>query len=91
MKTLVSEQETIIIFNEGDTTANVYTHNRTWQHHLEALGVKPWRVQGRAKDYTVPKSWLRLPRKPSERRREASRKALKERGGKIKRQLVAVG
>ena len=36
MKTALIEQETIINFNEGEKVANIYTHNKTWQRHLES-------------------------------------------------------
>jgi hypothetical protein len=76
------ERETIILYNDAEDTANIYTHDKIMQRHIEKeLGVKPWRVQGLAKDYQIPKKWLRLPRKPSERRREAAKKSLEKRGG----------
>jgi len=66
-KVPLEEQETIIIFNEADSTANVYTHSKKWIKHIESgLGVRAWRVQGQARDYEIPKKWLRLPKKPRE-------------------------
>lgn len=65
--------ETIIIFNEGDKAASIYTHSPKWQKHIEEQGVKPWRKQGKARDYEIPKAWLRLPRPPSEKRAAATR------------------
>lgn len=80
------ERETIILYNDADDTANIYTHDKALQHYIEKeLGVKAWRTQGPAKDYEIPKKWLRWPRKPSAKRIEASRKALEARGGRINR------
>ena len=74
------EQETIINFFKSDDMASIYTHEKTWQQHIEeVLGIQPFRKHGSAREYLVPKKWLRLPRKPSEKRREAGRlRALKQ-------------
>ena len=81
---LLEERETITLYNDADDTANIYTHDKALQRFIEKeLGVKAWRIQGLAKDYEIPKKWLRWPRKPSEKRREASRKALEARGGVV--------
>ena len=62
------EQETIISFNEEEKTAGIYTHNKVLRQKLEALArdrpedcrlVKVSR-SGRAVDYTIPKSWIRI-------------------------------
>lgn len=83
-KTTVEECETIIQYNDSSNMAGIYTHDKAFQRYIEKeLGIKAWRVQGPAKDYEIPKKWLRWPRKPSEKRREASRKALEARGGRI--------
>ena len=79
------EQETIIGFNEEEKTAGIYTHNKVLRQKLESLArdrpedcrlVKVSR-SGRAVDYTIPKSWIRIvsPRIASEAQKEASRKA----------------
>lgn len=58
-----AEQETIILFNELDDEAHVYTHNERWQKHLEGLGFKPSRTNPfGGKDYTIPKYMVKLPR-----------------------------
>lgn len=81
---LAEECETIIRYNDGSDTASIYTHDKALQRYIEKeLGIKAWRVLGPARDYEIPKRWLKWPRKPSERRREASRKALEARGGRI--------
>jgi len=80
------ERETIILYNDAENEAHIYTHDRALQRHLEKeLGITPYFKEGPAREYKIPKSWLRYPRKPSERRREASRKALESRGGLISR------
>ncbi len=62
------EQETIISFNEEEKTAGIYTHNKVLRQKLEALArdrpedcrlVKVSR-SGRAVDYVIPKSWIRI-------------------------------
>ena len=79
------EQETIIGFNEEEKAAVIYTHNKVLRQKLEALArdrpedcrlVKVSR-SGRAVDYTIPKSWIKIapPRIASEAQKEASRKA----------------
>lgn len=74
----LEEQETIISFDKAGKTANIYTFESRWQKHLEKLGVKPAAVSKthQAKTYEIPKSWLRLPRKPSEARRLAGKNRL---------------
>lgn len=62
------EQETIINFNEEEKTAGIYTHNKALRQKLAALArdrpedcrlVKTSR-SGRAVDYTIPKSWIKI-------------------------------
>lgn len=62
------EQETIIGFNEEEKTAVIYTHNKVLRQKLEALArdrpedcrlIKVSR-SGRAVDYTIPKSGIRI-------------------------------
>ena len=76
------EQETIIGFNEEEKTAGIYTHNKVLRQKLEALArdrpedcrlVKVSR-SGRAVDYVIPKSWIRIasPRIASEAQKEAT-------------------
>ena len=76
----LAEQETIINFNKADKMASVYTHEARWQKHIETkLGIKPSRVIGPAREYEIPKSWLKLPQKPrqlSPARKQAAAKAL---------------
>lgn len=85
------EQETIINFNEAESTATVYTHNGALVRKLEGLAdQRPDDVQrGRTfpdggREYIVPKRWVKVNAGPvlteeeRERRRErakATRKA----------------
>lgn len=82
------EQETIINFCEEEKTAGIYTHNKALRQKLAALArdrpedcrlVKASR-SGRAVDYTIPKSWIKIvpPRIASEAQKEASRKAIEK-------------
>lgn len=76
------EQETIINFNEEEKTAGIYTHNKVLRQKLAALArdrpedcrlVKVSR-SGRAVDYTIPKSWIKIipPRIASEDAKSSS-------------------
>ena len=76
------EQETIISFNEEEKTAGIYTHNKMLRQKLAALArdrsedcrlVKASR-SGRAVDYTIPKSWIKIV--PPRIAREAQKAAL---------------
>ena len=72
----LEEQETIITWDKAGDMAIVYTFEPRWQKHIEdVLGIKPSKKtkRGYAREYEISKSWLRLPRRPSERRREAGR------------------
>ena len=82
------EQETIISFNEEEKTAGIYTHNKILRQKLAALArdrPEDCRLvkvshSGRAVDYTIPKSWIKIvpPRTASEAQKEASRKAIEK-------------
>ena len=62
------EQETIISFNEEEKTAGIYTHNKVLRQKLAALArdrPEDCRLvkvshSGRAGDYTIPKSWIKI-------------------------------
>ena len=80
------ERETIINYNDAEDEADLYTHDKSLQRHIEIkLGIKPYFKQGIAREYKLPKKWLRYPQKPSVKRSEASKKALNARGGRITR------
>lgn len=62
------EQETIINFNEEETTASIYTHNKALRRKLAKLAQdKPGECKlvrtshdEKAADYTIPKAWIRV-------------------------------
>ena len=82
------EQETIINFNEAETTASVYTHNSTLRRRLEQLAkdrpedCRLYREShdGKAVEYYIPKKWLKVnpgPMLTAERRAEMAEAARK--------------
>lgn len=81
------EQETIINFNEAETVAGVYTHNKGLRRKLERWAQErpeECRLEkvtrfGEAVDYFVPKSWIHIypPRQISEEQRAAMAERLK--------------
>ncbi len=90
MKLTRYEQETIINYNEEETTASVYTHNGALSRKLERLAAdRPGECRlektsrdGQAVNYIVPKSWIKVnpPRKLhlSEEQRAANRTRLEK-------------
>ena len=68
MELAKQERETIIIFNEAEKDADVYTHNDALRQRLERLAQElPSECRlvktshdGEAVDYTVPKSWVQI-------------------------------
>lgn len=62
------EKETIILYNEAEGTASVYTHNAALRRKLEGLALeradecKLERVshEGQAVEYIVPKKWVKI-------------------------------
>lgn len=77
------EKETIILFNEAEPTASIFTYNKRWQKHIESrFHIKPSHDNGDGGlTYILPKDRIRLPmpkRDMSPKRREASAKALKK-------------
>ena len=85
MELSLYERETIINYNEGEPTANIYTHNKALRRTLDKLAQQrpeDWRVDrvghgGAAADYTIPKAWVKIrpPRVASEAQKAASRRA----------------
>ena len=72
------ERETIINYNEAESVAYIYTHNRALISHLEKkLGLKPTAKNSHGgKDYELTKKWLRKPQNPpkkTEAQMQASR------------------
>ncbi|MFC1945120.1 hypothetical protein ACFLWF_00020 [Chloroflexota bacterium] len=65
MKLSKFEQETVILFNQGDAYASIYTCSKPLINHLENnLGLKPTFMNSKGREYGLPKLWLRNPRKP---------------------------
>lgn len=63
------EQETIILFNEAEQEATVYTHNKALQKRLDGFCVTDPRyslikTEGKAKTYKVPKKSIRVRKLP---------------------------
>lgn len=85
MELSLYERETIINYNEGEPTANIYTHNKALRRTLDKLAQQrpeDCRVDrvghgGAAADYTIPKAWVKIrpPRVASEAQKAASRRA----------------
>lgn len=79
------EQETIINFNEADSTASVYTHNRALIRQLDKLAQErpgdchreKTSHDGKAVDYIIPKAWVKVktPRIASEAQKAALARA----------------
>ena len=75
------EQETIILFNEGEPNAEVYTHNGKWKRRLGQLSIEfPAEVtlvkgnpHAGAVTYSLPKSLVSVRKPMSEETREAAR------------------
>lgn len=82
MKLSLYEQETIILYNQAETTAEVYTHDPKLLEKLSRLAEKyPGQISRKDKhSYTVPKRCV-LVREPfSEERRAAARERAKAGG-----------
>lgn len=87
MKLTNQERETIINYNMAENTACIHTANpREWRR-FESLGIKPTETYTDsdgtiyAKDYGVPKRWVKLPRPPrqmSEKQRVVAMRNLRE-------------
>ena len=68
MELAKQERETIIIFNEAEKDADVYTHNDALRQRLERLArefpsecrLVKTSHDGEAVDYTVPKLWVQI-------------------------------
>ena len=84
MSLTLQEQETVILFNEAEKTAGVYTHNRPFLRKLEKLAqdrpdecrLKRNDRASRAAEYIVPKRWIKInaPRQISEEEKARLRK-----------------
>ena len=75
------ERETIIIFNEKEPNAEVFTYSPSWQKHFkEVLGIKPTKTKYDlgGKCYIIPKSRIKLPR-PKKQLSDETKKRMVER------------
>lgn len=75
MKLSLQEQETIILYNQAEATAEVYTHDPKLQAKLEALTEKyPSQVSRKnALTFLVPKKCVQIREPYDELRRAAAR------------------
>ncbi len=66
MRLTKAERETIIIFNELEEIAHIFTYNKAWQTHLERkLGLKATMDNGfGGREYDIHKSRIKPPRAP---------------------------
>lgn len=83
-KLTLYERETIVNFNRGEDSANIYTHDKGWISFL-SQHVQPDRTfSSGGAEFTVPKSWIRMPRPPrkaSDKQKQALANARALRGG----------
>ena len=58
------ERETIILFNDAEPLAQIYTHSQVWQRHLEGkLGLGPVAENSQGgKTYEIDKRRIKPPR-----------------------------
>ena len=88
MKLTNVERETVILFNEAEPTASVYTCNGRIRRRLEELaekgieGINFVRSDNYSVTYTIPKKWVKInaQRKVSEKQKEILRYARNQRG-----------
>lgn len=82
MKLSLYEQETIILYNQAETTAEVYTHDPKLLEKLSRLAEKyPGQINRKdAHSYAVPKRCVSVREPFSEERRAAARKRAKAGG-----------
>ena len=83
------EQETIINFNKGESTAYLFTYERTWQQHLEnKLGLKPTMTNSfGGRGYELDKKRISMPRAPRKLTPEA-RMEMAKRLSKMRRDRI---
>jgi hypothetical protein len=82
-KTLAIERETIILFNEGEATAEIETPNAAMKRRLETVrrghpkDITLSRRDGYADTYIFPKKWIKIipPRRATEKQREHLKQA----------------
>ena len=72
------ERETIIVFNDAEDTASIWTASETVYRHLRKRGYLPSEDNERSAKFEMSKSEIKLPR-PKRRMTEERRKAVGER------------
>ena len=90
MKLTNAERETVILFNEAEPTASVYTCNGRLRRRLEDLlkkgieGINFVRSDDYSVTYTIPKKWVKIngPRLMSEKQKEVLRFAREQKDTK---------
>ena len=84
MKLSRYEQETVILYNQAEQTANIYTHDPKLQKKLASLAIKyPEQVKPSGPNrYLVPKGCVLVREPYSEERRSAAREKAKAAGAK---------
>lgn len=80
------ERETIILFNDEETTATVETCNKAWKNKMRALCAQNAECSLIFEDehcerYVIPKKWVKvqIPRKLSEEQRRKMQETARER------------
>lgn len=60
------EKETIVVFNEDEPIAHIFTYSEIWQKHIEGkLGLKAVEKNSfGGREYLVPKKRISLPKAP---------------------------
>ena len=83
------ERETIILFNEAEKEASVFTYNKRWQAHFEKkLKIAPSVNNGfGGKEYEIDKKRISMPRAPR-KLSPAARAKLVERGKALSRKSI---
>lgn len=76
-----AELETIILFNQEDDFAEIFTYEFTWQRHIEErFGIKPYEENDSGgKTYRIPKDRIKMPvpkKVMSKKRKESLAKSL---------------
>ncbi|MCD7802553.1 MAG: immunoglobulin [Clostridiales bacterium] len=82
MKLTNQERETVILYNEEEQTASVYTHSKALCRKLKTLAqerpeecrLERTGHEGQAAEYIVPKAWVKV--NPGRRISDAQREAL---------------
>lgn len=68
------ERETVITFNEIDTTAQIWTASEVVYRKLKKNGYFPVNESDRSASFEVPRRQIRLPKPPSQARIDAGKR-----------------